>query len=290
MMESLRTKYGVTHVISVAAELDDNTLNVPTGELEFLHIKWLDDGTPKPIEDFLQAIRWIVSESERKSAQGPNLPVLYVHCLAGVNRGPMLATAISSILTGIDPAVAWSYIHARRPQAQAWNVPAYQQSIIAAWEAYHGPRLAGAPSSDVWQAVAADYDGDGEIDFAEWRPSDGAWHIVFSSDGSIHTEQWGQPGDAPVPGDYDGDGKADIAVWRPSEGKWHVLSSSTRSEQVRMWGLPTDVPAPADYDHDGRCDYAVWRPSEDRWYIVQSSDGRQIYRQQDGQVGEVGPG
>jgi hypothetical protein len=35
---------------------------------------------------------------------------------------------------------------------------------------------------------------------AVWRPSTGTWYIIYSSDGSLHTQQWGEPGDIPVPG------------------------------------------------------------------------------------------
>jgi hypothetical protein len=92
--------------------------------------------------------------------------------------------------------------------------------------------------------IRSDYDGDGKTDFAVWRPSTGQWWVIHSSDGSQHTQQWGAPGDIPVPGDYDGDGKTDFAVWRPSTGQWWVIHSSDGSQHTQQWGAPGDIPSP----------------------------------------------
>jgi hypothetical protein len=42
-----------------------------------------------------------------------------------------------------------------------------------------------------------DYDGDGKLDIAVWRPSTGMWHILQSSNG-YHSELFGAAGDVPV--------------------------------------------------------------------------------------------
>ena len=42
--------------------------------------------------------------------------------------------------------------------------------------------------------MRADYDGDGRGDIAVWRPSDGRWYVVQSSNGAPLTIQWGAAG------------------------------------------------------------------------------------------------
>ncbi|MGH8615960.1 MAG: FG-GAP-like repeat-containing protein, partial [Gammaproteobacteria bacterium] len=86
------------------------------------------------------------------------------------------------------------------------------------------------------------YDGDGKTDFAVWRPREGNWYIIKSSDGTQQVQQWGTEGDIPVPGDYDGDGKTDFAVWRPREGNWYIIKSSDGTHQVQQWGVEGDIP------------------------------------------------
>jgi uncharacterized repeat protein (TIGR03803 family) len=106
-------------------------------------------------------------------------------------------------------------------------------------------------------AAPGDYDGDGRVDPAIFRPSNGLWYFP-----NVDPARWGQAGDVPVPGDYDGDGRTDVAVYRPSTGTWYV-----RGGAAITWGVPHDIPVPADYNGDGVTDLAVFRPSTGMWYV-----------------------
>ena len=148
------------------------------------------------------------------------------------------------------------------------------------------------------RASVTDFDGDGKSDISVFRPSDGFWHVLKSSGGSLSVK-WGLGTDALVPGDYDGDGKTDFAVYRRgvfpypiggfelSKSHWYILRSSDNAFFTKQWGdsslFGIDLPSPSDDDGDGRTDIAVYRredtPASNTFRILQSSNGTEVNRQ-----------
>jgi hypothetical protein len=97
-----------------------------------------------------------------------------------------------------------------------------------------------------------------------FRPSNGFWYILKSSDSSFSAVNFGTNGDKPVPGDYDGDGKADIVVARAGVG-WYILRSANNAFQGVTWGA--DKPAPGVFFSTGIMDIAYWDQSAGNFYV-----------------------
>jgi hypothetical protein len=170
------------------------------------------------------------------------------------------------------------------------NLTVFRPTYFANW---YMNSAAGTQTAQQWGLAAdvpltGDFDGDGILDYAVFRPSTQEWFIIPSSAPTTAIyKQWGLLNDIPVPGDYDGDGKTDIAVWRPSTGTWYIVPSGNPGTYIqKQWGLPGDTPVQGDFDGDGKADLAVWRPSTGTWYIVPSSSPGTPIQQQWGLNGD----
>lgn len=98
---------GFTHILSVQDDFDDRPLAEPWG----IAVCWNpapDDFQPKPPEFFQRAIEF------GREALASATQKLYVHCAAGVHRGPLAALAILADC-GMDLESGQALIKARRP-------------------------------------------------------------------------------------------------------------------------------------------------------------------------------
>ena len=72
--------------------------------------------------------------------------------------------------------------------------------------------------------VPADYNGDGKMDVAVYRPSTRTWFVR-----NQFNVQFGDSGDVAVPGDYNGDGLTGHRGLSAVDGQWFVRKSVTVS-------------------------------------------------------------
>jgi uncharacterized delta-60 repeat protein len=188
--------------------------------------------------------------------------------------------------TGDDPSVVGDW-----DGDGTADLAVYRDGTTPGAQSYFYYRPSSDPATDYatvyWgtagdETLRGDFDGDGRLDASVFRPSDGVWYILQSSNSQPRYAYSGVASDKRVSGDFDGDGKTDLAIFH--EGLWAVLQSSNNQDLYRWWGLPTDTLVPGDYDGDGRTDFAVWR--DGIYYILPNSSGQPVYRQF-GQPGDI---
>lgn len=138
------------------------------------------------------------------------------------------------------------------------------------------PAYAAHPSLAIL-AVPADYDGDGDVEPAWYRESDGSWFIQGQTTVQFGNGPSALPGagnaitendyDFPVPADYDGDEKADLSVFNPWTGSWRVRSSidGTVSTVIMNGSQSMAMAVPGDYDGVGHAQRAVYGPNG--WFV-----------------------
>jgi hypothetical protein len=100
--------------------------------------------------------------------------------------------------------------------------------------------------------VPADYQGNGKISIAVYRPPTAQWFVYgsFGSGTSPYGVQFGSPGDIPVPGDYTDSGQTELATFTPSTAVWTISIPGPGPIQTKQFGWPgVDIPIPAPYQY-----------------------------------------
>jgi hypothetical protein len=97
-----------------------------------------------------------------------------------------------------------------------------------------------------------------------FRPSNGFWYILKSSDSSFSAVNFGTNIDKPAPADYDGDGKADIAVFRQGVGfyflsSWNNVATGEADNRYAGTSSAGDLPAPVRRNEFFFAN--IWRPA-----------------------------
>jgi hypothetical protein len=136
---------GITHVISAAIELSDRVACAERS-LGYRHLYWHDDKQLKPIADFVRTLAWRCEQEEICAASGRSLR-LYIHCVMGMNRGPLMATYLLAATAEIPADDAWAVVKRSRQQGESFDSPAYRHSCILA--------LAGFTANAVPETVGA---------------------------------------------------------------------------------------------------------------------------------------
>lgn len=132
-------------------------------------------------------------------------------------------------------------------------------------------------------STPGDFEGDGRADFSVFRPDNGNWYFLNSSNDQFRVKQFGGANDKIVPGDFDGDGVNDLAFFEKSGGfgYWNVKCSVDNANARIQWGLATDIPLVADFDRDNRPELTVFRPSNGTWYRRRAGD---VIKPRNGQI------
>lgn len=126
---------GISHVISVAKEHNDLPAirQEPRLPLGFHWCKWEDDAEPKDIDDFLICWEWIQSQERSASLLSRIPPTFLVHCGAGANRAPLMATFMLAMWRRCHPDDAFRVVCERRRYTTSWEyLPNYRTSCIEA--------------------------------------------------------------------------------------------------------------------------------------------------------------
>jgi protein-tyrosine phosphatase len=111
---------GITHVIDMRAEFDDETLN--DSRITILWLPQVDDGAMRPLGQYRKGIQFAFP-----ALSLPNTKI-FPHCAAGLNRGPTMCYALLRAF-GFPQSEAIDRIRAVRPDVLFHLIPNYVNSV-----------------------------------------------------------------------------------------------------------------------------------------------------------------
>jgi protein-tyrosine phosphatase len=111
---------GITHVIDMRAEFDDETLN--DRRITILWLPQVDDGAMRPLGQYRKGIQFAFP-----ALSLPNTKI-FPHCAAGLNRGPTMCYALLRAF-GFPQSEAIDRIRAVRPDVLFQLIPNYLNSV-----------------------------------------------------------------------------------------------------------------------------------------------------------------
>lgn len=111
---------GISHILDMRAEFDDDTLNDPA--VTVLWLPQVDDGTMRPPGQYRHGIEFAFSALSQANRK------VYCHCAAGINRGPTMCYALLRGF-GVKQDDAIQMIRTARPQVGFYTIPNYLASV-----------------------------------------------------------------------------------------------------------------------------------------------------------------
>ena len=111
---------GITHVIDMRAEFDDDTLK--DSRITILWLPQVDNGEMRPPGHYRKGIQFAFPALSRANTK------IFPHCSAGLNRGPTMCYALLRAF-GFPQSEAIARIRAARPDVLFHLVPNYLDSV-----------------------------------------------------------------------------------------------------------------------------------------------------------------
>lgn len=111
---------GITHVIDMRAEFDDDTLN--DSRITILWLPQVDDGTMRPPGQYRHGVEFAFTALEQANRK------VYCHCAAGANRGPTMCYALLRAF-GFGQQAAIQMIKNVRPIVSFYTIQNYLDSV-----------------------------------------------------------------------------------------------------------------------------------------------------------------